>query len=172
MDVGTALVDRVDQDLLDVLDDRGVLDFRVFLVGQRGDAAVLEIELQLAHVGEIIQRRAFASSQPGDRLRELVVLDHDGLDDEVRLEPHLLERLEVGGIGGRDVDPVAALLQRQNPPRLRHLGVDQIRLIWSRSNADRSMSGTPKAREPKVATCNDDIFLPCKSCSTNVMLAC
>ena len=61
-----------------------------------------------------------------DRGRQLVVLDDDGLDDEVRLEPDLLQALQVGRIGGGDVEPVAALVQRQNVPRLGNLEVDQL----------------------------------------------
>ena len=51
--------------------------------------------------------------------RELVVLDDDRLDDEVGLEADLLERLQVGGVGDGDEEPVAALVQRQHAPRLR-----------------------------------------------------
>ena len=60
----------------------------------------------------------------GDRLRELVVLDDDRLDDEVGLEADFVERLQVGGVGRRDVQPVAALVQRQNAPRLGNPGVE------------------------------------------------
>ena len=63
-------------------------------------------------------------SSSGDRLRELVVLDDDRLDDEVRLEPDFVERLQVGGVGGGDVQPVAALVQRQNPTRLGNARVE------------------------------------------------
>ncbi len=125
MDVGDALIDRVDQDLLDVLDDRRVLDLGAFLV-ERDNAAFLEVELQVLHRGHLAQRRALRLDELGNGLRELVVLDHHRFDDEVRLEPDLLERLEVGGIRGRDVETVAALVQRQNPPRLRHLEIDQL----------------------------------------------
>ena len=61
-----------------------------------------------------------------DRLAELVVLDDDRLDDEVGLEADLLERLQVGRVGGGDEEPVAALVQRQNAPRLGDLEVDQL----------------------------------------------
>ena len=73
-----------------------------------------------------LQRRAARLDELGDRRRELVVLDDDRLDDEVGLEPDFVERLQVRGIGRGDVQPVAALVQRQNAPRLGNLGVDSI----------------------------------------------
>ena len=59
-----------------------------------------------------------ASTQLVDRQRELVVLDDDRLDDEIRLEADFLERLQVGRVGRRDEEAVAALVQRQHAPRL------------------------------------------------------
>ena len=76
-----------------------------------------------------LQRRAGGLDELGDRLPELVVLDHDRLDDEVGLEPDLLQRLQVGRVGGGDVEPVAALVQRQHAARLGDLEVDQVRWI-------------------------------------------
>ena len=59
-----------------------------------------------------------------DRLAELVVLDDDRLGHEVGLEPDLLQRLQVGRVGDRDEQLVAALVQRQHAPRLRDLEID------------------------------------------------
>jgi hypothetical protein len=42
---------------------------------------------------------------------------------------------------------------------------------WSRSNAARSSSGTPNAREPNTATCCALKRLAIRTCSTNVMPA-
>ena len=61
-----------------------------------------------------------------DRRGELVVLDDDRLDDEVGLEADFVERLQVRRVGHGDVQPVAALVQRQNPPRLGDLGCRNI----------------------------------------------
>ena len=119
MDVGDAGVDRVDQDLLDVLDDRRVLDLRFSSSVSAVTLPSWRSSSRSSIVGDLAERRTGRLDQLGDRLRELVVLDHDRLDDEIRLESHLLERLEVGRIGGRDVEPVAALVQRQDAPRLR-----------------------------------------------------
>ena len=61
-----------------------------------------------------------------DRLAELVVLDDDGVDDEVGLEAHLVERLQVGRVGDRDEQAVAALVQRQDAARRGDLRVDEL----------------------------------------------
>ena len=57
---------------------------------------------------------------------ELVVLDDDRLDDEIRLEPDFLEPLQVRRVGRRDEEPVAPAVQRQYVPRLGDLEVDQV----------------------------------------------
>ncbi len=126
MDVRDAGGDRVDQDLLQVPDDRRVLDLRAFLVAALRAVGFLEIDLQVLHRGDVLQRGAGGLDQLVDRGRQLVVLDDDGLDDEVRLEPDLLQALQVGRVGRGDVEPVAALVQRQNVPRLGNLEVDQL----------------------------------------------
>jgi hypothetical protein len=124
VDVGDAGADGVEQDLLDVADDRGVVDLRVLLVGGRRHAAFDEVDLELVHAGELLQRRPGGLDQLVDRLGELVVLDDDGLDDQVGLEADLLERLEVRGVRGGDEQPVAAPVQRQHAARGGDLGVD------------------------------------------------
>ena len=96
-----------------------------------------------------------------------------GSTHEVGLEPDLLQRLQVGRVRHRDEQPVAALVQRQHAARLRDLGVEAASFwSWSRSNAARSSSGTPNAREPNTASCCAVIRLPGSSCSTNVMPDC
>src|SRR6185437_8831961 len=124
MDVRCAGGDRVDQHLLDVADDRRVLDLAAVLVAGRLDRAILERDLDVFERRHFLQRRARRLDDLDDGLRELVVLDDDGLDDEVRLEAHLVERLQVGGVGRCHVQTVAALVQRQNAPRLGYPGVE------------------------------------------------
>ncbi len=127
VDVGNARVDGVDQDLLNVADDGRVFDLGRLLVVQAGrDAALLEVDLQVVHALRVLQRRARRLEQLVNRVGELVVLDDDRLDDEVGLEANFLQRLQVGGIGGRDVQAVAALVQRQHPARLGDLDVHQV----------------------------------------------
>ena len=121
MDVGYAGADRVEQDLLDVADDRRVVDLRgVLFAGlAAADPALDQVDLELVHAGELLQRGAGGLDQLVNRLPQLVVLDDDRLDDEVGLEPDLLQRLQIGRIRGRDEQPVAATVQRQHPPRRR-----------------------------------------------------
>ena len=74
----------------------------------------------------VLEQGAGGLDQLVDRRRQLVVLDDDGLDDEIRLEPDLFQPLQVRRIRRGDVQPVAALVQRQNVPRLGNLEVDQV----------------------------------------------
>ncbi len=130
MDVRDAGGDRVHQDLLQVADDRRVLDLGALLVA-RGLAGIglLEVDLEVLHRGAgLLQQGAGGFDELVDRRGELVVLDDDGLDDQIGLEPDLLEALQIRGIGGGDEQAVAALMQRQNVPRLGNLEVDQVLL--------------------------------------------
>ena len=126
VNVGDAGIDGIDEDLLDVADDRRVLDLVVLLVRHAGDGALQEIDLQVVHLADVRQGDAGRFDETVDRLRELVVLDDDRLDHEIRLEANFLECLEVRGIGSRDVEAVAPLVQRQDAPRLGNLEVDQV----------------------------------------------
>ena len=49
-----------------------------------------------------------------DAFLELVLLDDHGLDSLARLKADVIQRLKVRGIGHADVEPLAALLQRQH----------------------------------------------------------
>ena len=62
----------------------------------------------------------------GDGDAELVVLDDDGIDHQVGLEPDLVQRLHIRRVGHRDEKPVAALMQRQDASRHRYSGVDKV----------------------------------------------
>jgi len=127
VDVRDPGADGVEQDLLDVADDRGVVDLGALLVGgRRTDAALDQVDFELVHAGELLQRRACRLHQPLDRLDELVVLDDDGLDDQVRLEADFLERLQVRRVRGGDEQPVAAPVQRQHAPRGGRARVDVV----------------------------------------------
>ena len=86
----------------------------------------LKVDLQVLHRAHVLQQRPGGLDELVDRSRELVVLDDDRLDDEVRLEPDLLQALQVRRVGRRNVEAVAALVQRQNVPRLGNLEVDQL----------------------------------------------
>ena len=123
MDVRHAGADRVEQDFLDVLDDRRVLDVGIVLDRKRR-RAILEADFHVLEVGHVLERRAARLDELGDGLPELVVLDDDGLGNEIGLEAHFLQRLQVGGIGNGAEQLVAALVKRQHAPRLRDLEVD------------------------------------------------
>ncbi len=163
--------DRVGQELLDVLDDRRVLDVRVVLDRRDCGRAVLEADLHVLEVGHVLERGAARLDEPAIAWPELVVLDDDRLGHEVGLEAHLLQRLQVGRIGDRDVQLVAALVERQHAARLRDLEVDQLLVDLVGVERVRSSSGVPNARDANTASCCAVMRLPSSTCSTKEMLA-
>ena len=86
--------------------------------------STLDLEIAVAdHIRELLSD---GLGEFGDRLAKLVVLDHHGIDDQVGLEPDLVERLQVGRIGHGDEQAVAPLVQRQHAAAGRQLRVDQL----------------------------------------------
>ena len=125
MDIRHAGADRVDENLLQVADERRVVDVRIVFVLQ-GLGALLDVDVEIIvgdHVRELLTR---GLDDLGNRLAELVVLDDDGVDDEVGLEAHLIEGLEVRRIGDRNEQPVAALEEGEHAPRDAYAGVHQL----------------------------------------------
>ena len=160
VDVRDAGADRVEQDLLDVLDDRRVLDLGAFLVAA---PARLSASWRSTSRSSMVATSFSVAPEASTSLwiagRELVVLDDDRLDDEVGLEPDFLQRLQVGRVGGGDEEPVAALVQRQNAPRLGNLEVDQVLRGSGRRRSRRGRAAgrrtratrTPRAASPSSA---------------------
>ncbi len=130
MDVGRALADRVEHDLVDEADDRRVLDVvapavRVRpVIGVRGHVEVLEVEVLVAPA-----QRGHLRVDLLDRLLhralELVVLDDDGLDRQAGLELDLVDRVQDGRVRDADVQALAALDQRQHAVLRQQLLVDE-----------------------------------------------
>ena len=126
VDVGGTRRDRVEQDFLDIADDRCVVDFgRIVLAGCRGRQLV-QVDLEILGRHQRRQRGVALFDDLGDRLRKLRILDDDRVDDEVGLEPDLFESLEVRQVGRRDEQPVAALVQWKDPAQDQDLGVHPI----------------------------------------------
>ena len=95
-----------------------------FLVGRL--VARVDLAAKLVVADEVLEGLAQSFDDLLDRLAELVVLDHHRVDHEVGLEAHLLECLQVGRVGDRDKQAVAALVQRQDASRRGDLGVDEL----------------------------------------------
>ncbi len=126
VDVRDAGLNGVDQDFLQVADDRRILDLGAFLFAALRAVGLLEVDLEVLHAACVFEQGAGRLDELVDRSRQLVVFDDDGLDDEIRLEPDLFQALQVRRIRRGDIEPVAALVQRQNVPRLGNLEVDQV----------------------------------------------
>ena len=111
MDVGRAFLDRVQQHLVDELDDRRVLDlvasdhFLVEVLIAAGDVEVLEIQVVLAQRGHL--RVDLFHRFAGDLL-QLVFFDDDCLDRQPRLELDLVQRVQIGRIRNGDEQALAA----------------------------------------------------------------
>ncbi len=115
MQVGRAQVDRVDQHLVQELDDRRVLDLRgglgLFLRGLRILVGDLELE-----VGgdQRLHRLRGGGLLVGDQAHQLVVLDDDPLGRELRGELDALDGFLVGRVGAGDEQAAAALAERED----------------------------------------------------------
>jgi hypothetical protein len=86
-----------------------------------------------------------------DGLLQLVVLDDDELDAHRGLEADLVERVQVGGIGDREEQALAALHQRQHAVLLQQLVADRANRVEVRHDESRSSSGTPNSFEAEMA---------------------
>ena len=129
VDVRGAALDRVEHHLVDEAHDRRVVDVGAADLGAdilvaRGDLEVLEVEV--AVVVEVRHRGVDGLDGARDARVELVLLDDDGFDAQRRLELDVVESLEVGRIADRDVEPLAALQQRQDPVLRQQLLVDEL----------------------------------------------
>ena len=95
---------------------------RVRVLVAAGDLEVLEVEVV---VGQVRHHRFGLVDGLGDRRLQLVVLDHDELDAHRGLEADLVERVQVGRVGDRQEQPLAALHQRQHAVLLQQLVADR-----------------------------------------------
>src|SRR5690606_28292666 len=127
MDVRRAALDRVEHHLVHEADARrivdvGARDFAADLLGAADDVELLEIEVLVI---ELRHRRVDGLERALDAHLELVLLDDDRLDAQRRLELDLVDRLQVRGIADRDVEPLAALQDRQHAVLREELVVDE-----------------------------------------------
>ena len=124
MDVRAALLDGIEQDLIDEAHDRRVFDivpadrFRIRIFVAAGDVEILEIEII---VGQVRHDRIGLIDRLVDRDLELVVFDDDELDAHRGLETDLIERVQIGRIRDREEQPLAALHQGQHAVLLQKL---------------------------------------------------
>ncbi len=170
VDVGHAGADRVEQDLLDVPDDRRVLDFRALLVGccvafgSRSTSRSPSPTRSFSVVPSVsttfsIASPSLSSSTTTGSMTRLVLKRTSSsacrLAGSDTATNRRLPRLCSGS-----TRRVAAILGSTNSL-----------LIWSRSKPVRSSSGAPKARDANTATCDAVIRLLTRICSTKPMLA-
>ncbi len=125
MQVGRAQVDRVDQHLVQELDDRRVLDFGrdVGLLGRGGRLLVGDLELEIGG-GQRLHRLLGGGLLVGDQAHQLVVLDDDPLGRQLRGELDAFDGFLVGGVGGGDEQASTALAEREDAVLGNQLGVD------------------------------------------------
>jgi GAF domain-containing protein len=131
VDIRGALVDGVEQDLVDEADDRRIIDLvaadiAASLVVLARDIQVLEIEIVAA---EPLEGRVERLGQLHQLGVELVVLDDDRLDAHARGELDLVDRIQPGRVRYADEHLAAAAEQRQHPVAVHQLVVDQARDI-------------------------------------------
>jgi hypothetical protein len=127
VDVGGALVDRVDQHLLDELDDRGVIDLvRLVLVALLRRAVLLQHVHVEGFAGELLERVGGRFGQGVDDALELVGLGDHEVELHAGLEADLVERAQVRRVGGGERDAVLALGERGDLVLGEQLAVDRL----------------------------------------------
>ena len=126
MDVGRALIDGVEHDLLQIAHHRRIVDFDAagILLGSSGAFLVGEIEIEIFRI-QHRHRVVVCLTRLLDQFAELVVLHHHRFHRLAGLELHFVQRLQMGRVGGRHVQLVAALIQRNHAPFLHQLGIEQ-----------------------------------------------
>jgi hypothetical protein len=115
VDIGSAALDRVDEHLVDELDDRRVFVRRRIVAGRLA-LVVARAELEVFEAFGVVEPLDDGRGRVEcllDRALDLLLVDQDRFDDVVRLELDLVERMEVRRIGNADEEAVAALEQRQ-----------------------------------------------------------
>ena len=124
MNVRCALLDGIEQNLIDEAHDRGVFDvvapqrIGIGVLVAAGDFEILEIEVV---IGQARHGRFGLIHGLADRHLQLVVLDHDELDAHRGLEADLIERVQIGRIRDGQEQALTALHQRQYPVLLQQL---------------------------------------------------
>jgi hypothetical protein len=146
VDVRGALVDGVQQDLVDEADDGRVVD----LVAARCPRARLVVASLTSRFSRSRSSPpaidvSSASSDFTSIGVELVVLDDDRLDAHAGGELDLVDGLQPGRVGDADEQPPAALEQRQHAVAVHQLVVDGRAASRSISMASRSSTGTPNS---------------------------
>jgi hypothetical protein len=124
VDVRSAQVDRIQQDLVEELDDRRVLDL-VGLLGRSLLGFFLgEFDVGVV-AGQVVERLLGALGQAREQVQQHIVRDDHRLHRRFALELDLVERLGVGRVRYGQRHAVAALGQRDDPLRLHQAGVDR-----------------------------------------------
>src|SRR5690606_14675259 len=115
MDVGRALLDRVEHHLVDEAHDRRIVDVRARdlaadgVVITAGYLEVLQVEIVFL---EARHRRVDGLDRPADSSVELVLLDDERFDAKGRLKLDFVQRLEVRWVTDGDIEPLAPLQER------------------------------------------------------------
>jgi hypothetical protein len=156
VNIGYAGRDGVDQDLLQVLDDRRVLDLRSF-PRRRWSAPPVSGSWRSTSRSSI---EDFTSLSSAPEASTSLWIDWASLSLSTTtgsMTRFVLKRISRDPahwrIGGGDVQPVAALVQRQNVPRLGNLEVDQLfrELIGIEAGKSRTTARRTPARRTRRA---------------------
>ena len=127
MQVGRAALDGIDQYFVDEAHHRRIVDFGGGFGGRfllRADFEIIEVlEIRFLHVAET---GVGGFERFLNRLGELALLDQDGVGVRADMKFDLVQGLQVGGIGDRDIDPVAALKNGQRMVALDQLHADEL----------------------------------------------
>ena len=126
MNVGRTDVDGVEHDLLQIAHHRCIVDFDAAGILLRSRCAFFVEEIQIEVFGVQHSHRVVVRfAHLFDQLAELVVLHHHRFHRLPGLEFHLVQRLQMRGVGRRHIQLVAPLIQGKHPPFLHQFRIEQ-----------------------------------------------
>ena len=114
VNIRCAALDRIQQNLVDEADDRGIFDVILgdaifFLIATVADVQVLKIEILII---EARHGRIDLLERLADALHELRFLDHHRIDAQAGLELDVIDRLQVGRVRDAEKQALAAHHER------------------------------------------------------------
>ena len=127
MDIGCALVDGVEEYLVDETDHRGIIDIGVGDIGAgRLFIAAADIQIIQVRIHEVGHGGIHDIERSFNRPVEFFLLNQHGLRVDAGMELELVNGGEVGRVGNGDIEPVAAFEKRQGMVLADELLADQV----------------------------------------------
>ena len=114
MDVGGAIIDRVQQHLLNEFNDRCVVDLLGCCIVRLASCFLVK-EVEVDVVGGEIPEGIFGGLRIlGNQRHQLLVFDNDGVNAQAGLKADFIQRAEIGRVGNRHGESISPSVQRND----------------------------------------------------------